>query len=157
MKKGSAELLSYIINSNPVLSENLDLPVQGQSIAPIGKIAIGVIGIKLNDGDKVIAALPIHKETDTVAVFASSGLGKKTSLSEFPIQARGGKGTYVYKPTDNTGDLVGAAMLSDEDNVLIVGNYSTICISAKDISLIGKVGMGNILIKNNRVLSVTKI
>ena len=38
MKKGSAELLSYIINSNPVLSENIDLPVQGQSIAPIGKL-----------------------------------------------------------------------------------------------------------------------
>ena len=37
MKKGSAELLSYIINSNPILSENIDLPVQGQSIAPIGK------------------------------------------------------------------------------------------------------------------------
>lgn len=38
MKKGSAELLSYIINSNPILSENIDLPVQGQSIAPIGKL-----------------------------------------------------------------------------------------------------------------------
>jgi hypothetical protein len=48
-------------------------------------------------------------------------------------------------------------MLSDEDNVLLVGNFSTICISAKEVPLIGKMGVGNVLIKNNKVLSVAKI
>ena len=140
-----------------ITKDGMSIRFDTKSIAPIGRVAMGVKGIKLNEGDSVIAALPIHKETDTIAVFALNGVGKKTSLKEFPVQARGGKGTYVYKPTEATGELVGAAMLSDEDNVLIVGNYSTICISAKDVPLIGKTGVGNMLIKNNRVMSVVKI
>ena len=111
----------------------------------------------MNENDYVVSALPIHKESDMLAVFTSKGIGKKTALNEFPLQARGGKGTYIYKPTDSTGNIVGAAMVSDEDNILIIGNYSTICISSKDIPLIGKSGIGNILIKNNQVVSIVKI
>ena len=47
--------------------------------------------------------------------------------------------------------------ISDEDNILLIGNSTAICISAKDIPLISKTGLGNILIKNNRVISITKI
>lgn len=160
LKEGDEVVDITFLNEEDVIlitKNGMSIRFETYSIAPVGRIAMGVKGIKLNEGDSVITALPIHKETDTVAVFASNGIGKKTSLSEFPAQARGGKGTYVYKPTDATGELVGAAMLSDEDNVLIVGNYSTICISAKDVPLIGKVGVGNILIKNNRVMSVVKL
>ena len=140
-----------------ITEKGMSIRFETSSIAPIGRIAMGVKGIKLNEDDCVIAALPIHKETDSVAVFASNGVGKKTSLNEFPLQARGGKGTYVYKPTDSTGELIGAEMVSDEDNILIIGNYSTICISAKDIPLIGKAGVGNVLIKNNIINSILKI
>ena len=128
-----------------------------KSIGAIGRVAMGVKGIKLADGDEVVAALPVHKETDQVAVFTETGLGKKVALNEFPVQGRGGKGTYVYKPTAQTGNLVSAAMVSDEDNILLCGNYSSICISATEIPLIGKTGMGNTLIKNNRVMSVLKL
>ena len=140
-----------------ITEKGMSIRFETKTIAPIGRIAMGVKGIKLNDGDKVISALPVHKETDTVAVFAVGGLGKKTNLSEFPTQTRGGKGTSIYKSSDSTGDLVGAAMLSDEDNILISGNYSTICISAKDVPLLSKQCIGNILIKNNRVTSIVKI
>ena len=160
LKEGDTVATITFLNEEDIIlitRKGMSIRFETSNIAPIGKIAVGVIGIKLNEGDEVIKALPVHKETDAVAVFTSSGVGKKTSLSEFPIQGRGGKGTFVYKPTADTGELVGAEMLSNEDNILLVGNYSTICISAKDIPLIGKTGVGNILIKNNRVLSVTKI
>ena len=160
LKEGDTVATITFLNEEDIIlitRKGMSIRFETSNIAPIGKIAVGVIGIKLNEGDEVIKALPVHKETDAVAVFASSGVGKKTSLSEFPVQGRGGKGTFVYKPTADTGELVGAEMLSNEDNILLVGNYSTICISAKDIPLIGKTGVGNILIKNNRVLSVTKI
>ena len=160
LKEGDTVVDITFLNEEDVIlitKNGMSIRFETKSIAPIGRIAMGVKGIKLNEDDYVIAALPVHKETDSVAVFASNGVGKKTSLKEFPVQARGGKGTYVYKPTEATGELVGAAMLSDEDNVLIVGNYSTICISAKDVPLIGKTGVGNVLIKNNRVMSVVKI
>lgn len=140
-----------------ITKEGMSIKFTTKDIAAIGRVAAGVRGIKLNEGDEVVAALPIHKETDSVAIFTSAGMGKKVSIKEFPIQTRGGKGTIVYKPSEATGKVVGAAMVSDEDNLLLCGTKSNICISAKEIPLIGKTGLGNIMVKNNKVTSITKL
>lgn len=140
-----------------ITKNGMSIKFKTDIITPIGRVAMGVKGIALKEGDEVIAALPVHKETDAVGIFTEGGLGRKTALEEFPIQNRGGKGTIAYKPTESSGAVVGALMLSDEDNVLISGNYSSICISAVEVPLLGKTSTGNIMIKNNKVLSVTKI
>ena len=140
-----------------ITKDGMSIRFTTSDINSVGRIAQGVKAIKLNDGDEVIAALPVHKETDSVAVFSENGAGKKTSLKEYPVQGRGGKGTITYKPNASSGHLVSAKMISDEDNLLIIGNYSSICISAKEIPEIGKTGVGNILLKNNRITSVEKI
>lgn len=140
-----------------ITKEGMSIKFATKDIAAIGRVAAGVRGIKLNEGDEVVAALPIHKETDNVAIFTSAGMGKKVSIKDFPIQTRGGKGTIVYKPSEATGKVVGAAMVSDEDNLLLCGTKSNICISAKEIPLIGKTGLGNIMVKNNKVTSITKL
>ena len=140
-----------------ITRDGMSIRFTTSDINSVGRIAQGVKAIKLNDGDEVIAALPVHKETDSVAVFSENGVGKKTSLKEYPVQGRGGKGTITYKPNASSGHLVSAKMISDEDNLLIIGNYSSICISAKEIPEIGKTGVGNILLKNNRITSVEKI
>ena len=140
-----------------ITKDGMSIRFTTSDINSVGRIAQGVKAIKLNDGDEVIAALPVHKETDSVAVFSENGVGKKTSLKEYPVQGRGGKGTITYKPNASSGYLVSAKMISDEDNLLIIGNYSSICISAKEIPEIGKTGVGNILLKNNRITSVEKI
>ena len=123
-----------------------------KDINPIGRISQGVIGIKLSEGDEVIAGMPVHKLTDYVAIFSSDGLGKKVNLNEFVVQGRGGKGNIVSKEK-----VVGAAMISDEDNILISGNSSSVCISARDVPLLGRTAAGNIMIKGNKILSITKI
>ena len=140
-----------------VTKNGMSIKFATKDIAPIGRVAMGVKGIKLAEGDEVIAALPIHKVTDQIAIFTDGGLGKKIDINELPTQARGGKGTIIYKPTEQTGNVVGAAMVSDEDLILLSGNKTSICFSAKDIPSLGKTGVGNIMIKNSRVLSVTKI
>jgi DNA gyrase subunit A len=140
-----------------ITKKGMSIKFSTKDIGAIGRVAMGVKAIKLAEDDEVVAALPVHKDTDTVGIFTSSGLGKKVDLKEFPAQNRGGKGTYVYKPTPETGDVVGAAMLDDTDNILIVGNYSSICVSATEVPLVGKTATGNIMAKNNRVLSITKI
>lgn len=140
-----------------ITKDGMSIRFTTSDINSVGRIAQGVKAIKLNDGDEVIAALPVHKETDSVAVFSENGVGKKTPLKEYPVQGRGGKGTITYKPSAASGCLVSAKMISDEDNLLIIGNYSSICISATEIPSIGKIGAGNILLKNNRVLSVEKL
>ena len=140
-----------------ITKNGMSIKFKTDTITPIGRVAMGVKGIALKEDDEVIAALPVHKETDAVGIFTERGLGRKTALEEFPIQNRGGKGTIAYKPTESSGVVVGALMLSDEDNVLISGNYASICISAVEVPLLGKTSTGNIMIKNNKVLSVTKI
>ena len=159
--KESDEVIDIIFQDEEdillITKNGMSLKFATKDVTPIGRVAIGVKGIKLAGEDEVIAALPIHKMTDKIAVFTSAGLAKKVELKEFPLQMRGGQGTLIYKPTEMTGTIVGAAMVSDEDRILISGNHSTICISAKEVPLIGKQGIGNIMIKNNRILSVTKI
>jgi DNA gyrase subunit A len=123
-----------------------------KDIKPIGRVTLGVKGIALNDNDEVIAGLPIHKTTDTIGLFNTTGQGKKVKIDEFSLQNKGGKGICCYKTP-----VAGAAMLSDEDSILILGNTSSICISAKEVPLLSRTAEGNKMIKADRVLGITKI
>ena len=141
-----------------ITKKGMSIKFATKDIGAIGRLALGVKAINLNEGDEVVAALPVHKDTDTVGIFMSNGMGKKIALKDFQLQGRGGKGSFVYKPqTDEY--VVGAAMLDEEDNILLVGVSSSICIPASDVPLVGKTALGNILFKNknSRVLSITKI
>ena len=140
-----------------VTKNGMSIRFKTDDIAPIGRTTVGVKGIKLDDNDEVLIGLPIHKLTDSIAVFTENGFGKKIKLEEFPIQGRAGKGVLIYKPTDTTGKIAGASMISDEDNVLVIGKPNCICISAKDIPELNRISMGNIMIKNSRIISVVKL
>ena len=116
----------------------------------------GVKAIKLVNDDEVIIGLPIHKVTDHVAIITSNGYGKKCTMDEFPYQARAGKGVSVYKPTEITGDIIGAEMIDDNDMLLLTGRPNSICISATDIPLLSRVSIGNIMVKS-KIISVAKL
>lgn len=116
----------------------------------------GVKGIGLKEGDAVSVALPIHDTKDELGIFFSSGMGKKIKLSELPAQKRAGKGLQIGKLGDKEW-VSAAALLSDEDNILIVGNLTSVCISAKDVPSLSRPASGNIMIKGNQIKSVSKI
>ena len=135
-----------------VTKNGMSIRFETAAIAPIGRATSGVKTIKLSDGDEVLVGLPIHKNTDSLAVFTKVGYSKKTMLDEFPIQGRAGKGIKC------SGDqLIGAALISDEDNILLVGIPNSICISAKEIPSLGRVSLGNAMIKNSIIKKVVKI
>lgn len=141
-----------------VTKGGMSIKFETKDIGAVGRVAMGVKGINLSEGDEIVSAMSVHKITDQVGIFTSKGLGKKVKLEDFPSQRRGGKGTIVYKPTEQTGNVIGATMLSDEDNILLCGNKSSICISAKDVPILSKVGQGNIMIKSGQtIMSMTKI
>ncbi len=128
-----------------------------EDIAPIGRVTAGVKSIKLTDDDEVLIGLPIHKVTDYVAFVTKNGYIKKCRLDEFPFQLRAGKGITAYKQTSIIGDIIGAAMVDDTDNFLIVGQPNSICIEAKEIPLLSRISIGNMAIKNSKVMSVVKL
>lgn len=139
-----------------VTKNGMSIHFETKDIASIGRVTAGVKAIKLADDDEVLAGLPIRNNNDTVAVFSSLGCAKRTEISEFPLQGRGGKGVVIYKATPGTGEVIGAAMISDEDNVLLVGKTS-ICISAQDIPVLGRPATGNIMIKNGKINSIVRL
>jgi len=127
-----------------------------KDIAAIGRVTAGIKAIKLTDGDEVLVGLPINSNNDTIAVFTEFGYGKKTNIEDFPLQARAGKGVVIYKSTLSTGKIIGAATLNEEDNILLVGKNS-ICISAIDVPLLNRTALGNLMIQNGQLNSITKI
>ena len=151
--------------ANVVFSKNEDVVVvtrKGMSIhfttkdiTPIGRISAGVKAIKLDDSDYVIGGFPITNESH-IAVFSTKGLGKKVLLSELTTQGRGGKGILIYKPGTNSGEIAGVALVKDEDNILLVGKPNSIYISVKDVPELGRISMGNIMIKDSSIVSVMK-
>lgn len=126
-------------------------------ITSSSRATMGMKGINLADGDEVVSALPVRHEDDQIAIVSEKGLGKKVSLKEAIRQKRAGKGLICYKPTDVSGEVIGASLISDEDSILLVGVPNSICISAKDIPLQGRNAIGNQLIKHGNISSITKV
>ena len=135
-----------------ITKKGMSIKFATNTIGMTGRSTMGIKAINLIKDDEVVAALPIHKTTDKVALITTKGIGKKIDIKDFPQQGRGGKGTVCSKD-----ELAGALMVDDDDNILISGNKNIICISAKDVPLLSKAAVGNILIKSNIVLAITKI
>ena len=126
-------------------------------IGATSRATIGVKGINIKEDDEVVAALPVRNATDKLALFTTNGLSKKFNSDELPIQNKGGKGLICYKPSASTGEIISGALVADEDNLLICGDKSGICISAAEIPTLGRNSIGNQVIKGNTVLSVSKV
>lgn len=123
-----------------------DIPISSRT-------AQGVKGIKLNENDKVIACLPIKHNTDYLAIVSTTGEGKKVPVKEFSAQGRNTKGIILTKTA-----IADVLLVDDTDEILIVGSNTSVRIPAKDIPIVeSKNSVGNILIKNNRVVSISKI
>ena len=149
-----------LIDNEPILlltKNGYIIRFNSSEITPTSRSTYGIKGITLSEGDEVVMALPIRHDTDSLAVFTTGGMGKKVPLTEITIQKRGGKGLYIYKPTASTGNVISASLIDDNDNLLISGNSASICISAKDIPVLGRTSIGNQMIKSGSIKSVTKV
>ena len=139
-----------------VITKNgMSIHFESKNVNPIGRIAAGVKTIKLDENDEVVVGLPIHSDNDNIAIFSTKGYGKKTSIKEFNVQGRGGKGLVIYRPSAVYGNIAGATVISDNDTVLLTGQPSSICIAATDLPLLTRTSFGNIMVKSN-ISSIVK-
>lgn len=122
-----------------------------------GRATIGVKGVNLGTGDEVVDTVVVRHNTDQLALFTSTGLCKKLDLSDLTLQKRGGKGVTCYKPASNTGTVVGATLVEDNDMVLVVGSTNSLCIKADEIPLLSKLSIGNQVLKSGKVVSISKV
>ncbi len=103
-----------------------------------GRVSIGVIGMKFNDDDEVIG-MQMDSQGDHLLVVSENGMGKCTPIDEFSPQNRGGKGVRCYKIVDKTGDLVGAKLVHDDRDIMLITTGGIIIrLAVSDISVIGR-------------------
>ena len=160
IKEGDELVSVSLVKDEPlvlVTGKGMAIKFSSMDVSATSRATSGVKGMNLNDGDYIVAALPVRHDTDSLAVFSEAGLGKKFELSELITQKRGGKGLICYKPTDKTGDLTCAALIADEDNILVCGLSNSICISATEVPALGRISVGNQILKGTKLLSVTKV
>ena len=159
--KDDDELISVnLIKDEPIIiitKNGSAIQFNSMEIGATSRTTSGVKGINLADGDSVISTLVVRDKKDELAIFVENGLGKKIELKEIPIQKRAGKGLICYKPTAATGLVAAAALVSNDDNLLICGDKNSLCLKASEIPSLGRASIGNQLIKTNKVLSVSKI
>lgn len=103
-----------------------------------GRVSMGVIGMRLDEGDEVIG-MQMASQGDTLLVVSENGMGKRTVISDFNPQYRGGKGVLCYKITEKTGCLVGAKLVNDGREIMLITTEGIIIrMSVDDISIIGR-------------------
>lgn len=123
---------------------------------------MGVKGIHLGKDDIVIS-MQMSSQGEKILLVTENGMGKRTLISEFNAQNRGGKGVKCYKITEKTGDLVGAKIVTDENDVMIITTEGIIIRTSCDgISTLGRVTSGvkviNLNYDNNvKVASMTEV
>ena len=112
-----------------------------KDIRPIGRIAKGIRGIKLNEGDAVCCAYPINSNTQYIISVTESGLFKKTPINEFTIQGKNTKGAKIHKLTgkDTMADFIA---LGEEKEVLVASSKSSIKMSTNDIPNLSRAAQG---------------
>jgi DNA gyrase subunit A len=130
------------------------------NVRPMGRAAVGVRGISLEEGDAVVAGAVVVPDA-TLLVAGENGIGKRTDFGEYRVQSRGGKGIITMKTTDRTGQVVGALTVKDEDEImLITSGAQMVRINVRDIREAGRVTQGVKLIdlaENDRLLAIAPV
>nr|WP_297884317.1 DNA gyrase subunit A [uncultured Blautia sp.] len=119
-----------------------------------GRVSMGVRGINLMDGDEVVA-MQLNSQGYYLLVVSENGMGKRTSISEFTCQNRGGKGVKCYKITEKTGNVIGAKAVNEENEIMMITTEGIIIrLQCSDISILGRITSGVKLINLSEGVTV---
>ena len=133
-----------------------------KDVRPMGRTATGVRAIKLEDDDEVVSMCLGQPGVKLLAV-TEKGFGKRTPIEDYKVQARGGKGLLTYDKAKfkKTGKLIGAMVVDDDDELLMINSNGVIIrIKASDVSVLGRATQGVKIMKvdeGNSIISMAKV
>ena len=140
-----------------ILSEKGNfIMIETKDIRPIGRVARGVVGIKLNDGDSVVSANIITPDTKEILSISTDGYSKRTPIDEFRVTGRATKGVKIQ----NSDKLCDFLPINNNDDILVVSNTAQIRVKLHEIALLGRGAQGTKTIKlaeNSKVIKLSKI
>ena len=121
-----------------------------------GRTSMGVRGMNLEDDE--IVAMQLNSQGDCLLIVSANGMGKRTSMSEFTCQNRGGKGVKCYKITEKTGNVIGARAVNEDNEVMLITTEGIIIrIACSDISVLGRITSGVKLINLTEGVTVAGV
>ena len=140
-----------------VTKKGMCIRFQEKAVRPLGRTAMGVIGMNLDEDDEVVG-MQIDTQGDSLLFASEYGMGKRTGLSEFKVQNRGGKGVKCYNITQKTGFLVGVKAVTDEHEIMMINSAGIIIqIRACELKNIGRITSGVKLMNLDEGIKVVKI
>ncbi len=111
-------------------------------VRAMGRTSMGVIGMNLDKDDEIIG-MQVDKDAEALLFVTENGMGKRTLVSEFHVQNRGGKGVKCYNLTEKTGQLVGFKSVDDDNEVMMITTEGIIIqIRVNDISILKRITSG---------------
>jgi DNA gyrase subunit A len=153
MTNGESEILIVTENGYSMRFNETD-------VRPMGRTTTGVKAITLRESD-VAVSMNVVAENEDVLIVSENGFGKRTGIDEYPAHRRGGKGVITYKVTEKTGKIVGARIVKDGDEIMLINTSGVaIRLNASNISVTGRNTMGVTLMKTTdeeKVVALAKI
>lgn len=113
-----------------------------KDVRPTGRASMGVIGMTIDDTDEIVA-MQLDNQGEQLLIVSENGLGKRTSISEFTTQHRGGKGVKCYKIVEKTGLVIGAKSVNDNNEIMLITKAGIIIrMAVESISTLGRITSG---------------
>ena len=126
-------------------------------IRSTGRVSMGVIGMNLDPDDEIVG-MQMNTQGEKLLIVTEKGMGKKTDISEFHLQRRGGKGLKCYKITEKTGNIVGVKAVNDEHEIMMITTEGIIIqLRCDEISTYSRITSGVKLINLKKGETVAKI
>ena len=156
-----------------VTSMGMAIRFSESDVRPTGRVSQGVKGISLDDGDSVVG-MAVTQATDEnesaegnieddmyLLIVTEKGYGKRSRLSEYRKQKRGGKGVMTYKITEKTGNIAGMRLVDEKDDIMLISSDGTIIrLKVSEVSVYGRIAQGVTLMKvedGSKIMSVARI
>ncbi len=140
-----------------VTKQGMCIRFKETDVRSTGRSSMGVIGMNLADGDEIVG-MQIDSQGDSLLIVSELGFGKRTELSEFHVQKRGGKGVKCYKIMEKTGDVVGVKAVTDEHEIMMITDQGIIIqLRMEDIKVISRNTSGVKMISLDKGVKVAKI
>ena len=143
------------------LGMSLKFRADDEQLRPMGRQTAGVQGMKFRDGDELLAMDVVQGDSDRdLLVVTNEGFAKRTAISEYRLQGRNGYGVKAVQLTDERGTLVGAVVVSEEDQIMaIMKSGKVIRSNVSEVKLTGRTTQGVTLAKpdaGDEIISIAR-
>jgi DNA gyrase subunit A len=134
----SARITNGAVNVFMCTAMGKSIRFHERDVRPSGRTAQGVLGMRMEKKDRLVG-LEVLNYGQTLFTITANGFGKRTSIDEYPVQKRGGKGVITIKTSERNGQVIGILLVDDEDDIMLVTNSGKIIrMAVKNISIISR-------------------